>query len=192
MQRTNHSPLLWRSRNKARLTGSCVLQLLGVLLAGNRKRGKKKAFLDSLDISGLRQQQCFIYVPLHLCCDSISSMDGQNWASGLYSPEWVSLPSKEGHCWRMRYLIPERTNCRLIWAACLIGEVKKVQAALWGMNKEVGHKKSRKVEFAGVNSQICPIKLEGLCSVCCKNTHGFLTPLFQAKHKALSFMLSWK
>lgn len=65
----------------------------------------------------------------------------------------------------------QRANCPLIRAACLAGRIEQVQAALWCMNKELGHKNPGKAEFAGVNLQIHPIKVEGLGSPCCKKPH---------------------
>lgn len=53
-----HEPLLGRSRNKARLMGSCVLQLLDVLHAGT---SIKKAFLDSLEICGFSSSALYMF-----------------------------------------------------------------------------------------------------------------------------------
>lgn len=70
-----HEPLLGSSRNKARLLGSSVEQLLDVLHAStSTKNQPNNNFLDSLEICRLRQQQSLIHVPLHLCCDNICSM----------------------------------------------------------------------------------------------------------------------
>lgn len=120
-----HGPLLGRSRNKARLTGSCVLQLLDVLLGHQQEMGKKKAFLDSLEICGLREQSCFIQVLLLLCQGSVCSMDGQGDVSGLCSPGWASVSPKRGRCCRMRHYQSTQTVnwselpvSQLRWSRC--------------------------------------------------------------------------
>lgn len=113
-----HEPLLGSSRNKARLLGSSVKQLLDVLHVGTSTKNQPNNFLDSLEICRLRQQQCLIRVPLHLCCDSVCSTDGQGCASGPCSPGRALLPSKGGPCCRMRPLFITRESKLSIDLSC--------------------------------------------------------------------------
>lgn len=80
----------------------------------------KKAFLDCLEICGLRLQWCYIHILLLLCCDSISSE--HRGARPCFWPllTWVSLPTpKRGWCCRVRCSLPPRSSCQGIWAARL-------------------------------------------------------------------------
>lgn len=43
--------------------------------------------------------------------------------------------------------------------SCPSHEMEQVQAALWGPDKMLAHENPRNAGFAGVNLQICPIKL---------------------------------
>lgn len=159
-----------------------------------RHQHKKKLFLTAWRSAGLA-------AVLYTCSTALVLWQylQYGWAGLRFWPllTCTSLTTpKGGQRCRMRHLLPERANCQLISAACLASEMKQVQAALWGTNKELTHKNPGKMEFAGVNLQICPINLEGLGSECCKNTHaqsrGPLPPVLQEKRNTLAFMLSWK
>lgn len=96
-----------KEQKQGQIHGQRVAQLLNIFHAGT---SKKKAFLDCLEICGLRLQWCYIHILLLLCCDSISSE--HRGARLCFWPllTWASLPTpKRGQCWCSS---PPRSSCQ--------------------------------------------------------------------------------